>query len=49
MSPADHAKILFYQELDGADSVQKAAEVLCAVLIKAKLCENPVAAGTSMT
>jgi diguanylate cyclase (GGDEF)-like protein len=41
MPSADHAKILFYQELDGADSVRKAAEVLCAGLIKAKLCENP--------
>ena len=41
MSPADRAKILFYQELDGAGTVQKAAEALCAALIKAKLCENP--------
>jgi diguanylate cyclase (GGDEF)-like protein len=41
MPSADKAKILFYQELDGAVTVQKAAEVLCAGLVKAKLCENP--------
>ena len=41
MPSADRAKILFYQELDGAGDVRKAAEVLCAALIKAKLCENP--------
>ena len=42
MPPADQAKILFYQELDGAGDVQKAAELLCALLIKAKMSMNPV-------
>jgi diguanylate cyclase (GGDEF)-like protein len=41
MPSANQAKMLFYQELDNAVDVQKAAEVLCARLIETNLCASP--------